>query len=629
MASLIETQPYNFDMKRAQSAHGLAGIIRLMDGFRLHYAGAISALAISSIARTAGLLLIGWVVDDLLSPQATLIDMTAGLGHILPQTVNTLRPDLPSLLPLAALAFLLLSLVQGGFSYFSGRWAAYTAERIAWRTRNYLFDHLQRLSFSYHDRMQTGELLQRATSDVDAIRRFYVEQGVGIGRILVMFVVSFAGIMMLSTPLALFSILAAPFLIAVSWYMFGKIARKYEELQDQEAKVSATLQEHLSGVRVVRAFARQEHEIERFEGDNWRQFERGKELLMLNALYWPMTDLITSVQLVLGVLLAGYMVIDGTISVGDFVAYVGLVGALIGPLRQIGRLVVQAAQGLGSYKRVMEIVTQEREELHEETAPPVRDVVGDIEFERVSFRYDSATPVLHDVSFRVRPGQVIAILGGTGAGKTSLVGLLPRFYDYTSGVIRLDGVPLEDYPRAFLREIIGLVEQEPFLFSRSIRENITYGVGRDVSDEEVFEAARMAAVHDVIRDFPQGYQTMVGERGVTLSGGQKQRIALARTLLKNPRILILDDATSSVDTETEASIRDALRARGEAVTTFLIAHRVTTLMHADIILVMADGRIVQSGTHEELIAQDGIYRQTYRMQSRIDEELEREMADVE
>lgn len=236
--------------------------------------------------------------------------------------------------------------------------------------------------------------------------------------------------------------------------------------------------------------------------------------------------------------------------------------------------------------------------------------------------------MLKNISFSVEAGQTIALLGSTGSGKTSLVSLLPRFYEYTGGSITLDGVELRDFPKSFLRKNIGIVEQEPFLFSRTIRENITYGVGREVTDEEVYEAARAAAVHDVILEFPEGYQTLVGERGVTLSGGQKQRVVLARTLLKNPSILILDDATSSVDTETEAAIREALRRLMKNRTSFVIAHRVTTLMHADIILVMDHGRIVQQGTHHELIAQDGIYRRTFEMQSRIDEELEKELAHV-
>jgi ATP-binding cassette subfamily B protein len=275
----------------------------------------------------------------------------------------------------------------------------------------------------------------------------------------------------------------------------------------------------------------------------------------------------------------------------------------------------------------MEVVRQEREPLDEARFIPTRDPRGEIVFDAVCFKYDDADmPVLKDISFRCEPGQAVALLGSTGSGKTTLVNLLPRFYEYTGGSLTLDGIELEDYARCFLRRNMGIVEQEPFLFSRSIRENITYGVGRDVSDAEVEAAARAAAVHDVVTSFPDGYDTLVGEKGVTLSGGQKQRVAIARTLLKDPRILILDDATSSVDTETEAEIRAALERLMRGRTTFIIAHRIQSVMNADLILVLDRGRIVQRGTHDELMAEEGIYRQIYDMQARIETELEREVA---
>lgn len=628
LSSSTEQQFYDFDLSQAQTDKRLIGLIRMMSGYRLHYLGAMLALIVSSLTRTASLLLIGWLVDDLLTPQKVEMPIANQLGELVPQIVEVPHPDLPTMLPLVALLFVGLALIQGLFSFISGRLAALTAEKVAYRTRNYLFDHIQRLPFAYHDRMQTGELLQRATSDVDAIRRFYVEQGVGLGRIVVMFLVNLIAILSLHAQLGLLSIVVAPILIVLSFYMFGFVARKYEELQDQEAKVSSTLQEHLTGVRVVRAFARQEYEKERFEQENLKQFKRGKELLILDSIYWPMTDILTAIQLIAGIGIAAFWVLDGTISIGTFVAYVGLVGALINPLRQVGRIVVQAAGALGSFGRIMEIATKAREVLDEPQQPPIEDVQGNIVFKDLSFEYDKDVPVLKNISFDVKAGQVIALLGATGAGKTSLINLLSRFYDYQSGSITLDGYELTAYPKSFLRNVIGLVEQEPFLFSRTLRDNITYGLSRPVSDEEVFDAARKASVHDVILSFPEGYQTLVGERGVTLSGGQKQRVALARTILKSPRILILDDATSSVDTETEASIRDALRQGHQNVTTFIIAHRVTTLMHADLILVMEHGEIVQSGTHEELINQEGIYKQTYEMQSRIEEELEKELSNV-
>jgi ATP-binding cassette subfamily B protein len=321
------------------------------------------------------------------------------------------------------------------------------------------------------------------------------------------------------------------------------------------------------------------------------------------------------------------MAINGEITPGTYLAYVGLVIWLIWPIRNLGRLIVQTSTGLVSYARLMEITRQAREPLTDGRVQPEGPVRGELVFEDVSFMYsDGETDVLKSVSFRAEPGQAVALLGSTGSGKTSLINLLPRFHEYTGGRILLDGVELKDYSREYLRKQIGIVEQEPFLFSRSIRENITYGVGRDVPEEEIVRAAQAAAVHEVILSFPDGYNTLVGEKGVTLSGGQKQRVTIARTLLKNPRILILDDSTSSVDLETEAEIREALNRLMKDRTTFIIAHRIQSVMIADLILVLDKGEVVQMGTHEELVTQeDGMYRRIYDIQTRIDEELEGEI----
>jgi ATP-binding cassette subfamily B protein len=298
-------------------------------------------------------------------------------------------------------------------------------------------------------------------------------------------------------------------------------------------------------------------------------------------------------------------------------------------MRDLGRLIVQTSTGMVSYGRVMEIVREEREPLADGVyTPPVgQGLRGELDFDRVGFEYKPENRVLKDITFHCQPGQVVALLGPTGSGKTSLVNLLPRFYEYSSGCIRLDGVELKHYPRGYLRQQIGLVEQQPFLFSRTIRENISYGVGRHVSEAEVVAAARAAAIHEVILSFPKGYDTLIGEKGVTLSGGQKQRVAIARTLLKNPCLLILDDSTSAVDTETEAAIREALERLMRSRTTLIIAHRVQSVMNADLILVLEAGRIVQRGTHEELLAQaGGLYRRIYDLQARIESEVEQAVA---
>jgi len=601
-----------FDFRKAIDKNHLKGIWKMMVDYRLPYAGAIAALAVSALAKMFMYLLLRYFADDVLTKGEY-------IGNSLTQTFVWI-----------GLGFVGLAALEGSFSYLSGRLAAYTAEGIMRRLRDFLFDHIQRLSFSYHATTPTGDLIERVTSDVDALRRFFSEQGIGIGRIVLLFVINFIAILNLNVKLGLVSVVAIPFMLLVSVWFFKRVTKAFEAYQGQEAVLSTTLQENLTGVRVVKAFARQEYEKEKFEKDNWTKYTKGKILLFMHSLFWPLSDIVLGLQMLFGFVYAATMAINGEITIGMYIAYVGLVVWLIWPIRNLGRIIVNASSGMVSYGRLMEIARQVREPLFDGKVQPEGPVRGELVFENVSFMYsDGKQDVLKNVSFTVKPGQAVALLGSTGSGKSSLVNLLPRFHEYTSGRILIDGVELKDYSRSYLRQQIGTVEQEPFLFSRSIRENVTYGVGREVSQEEVERATRAAAIHDVIMGFPNGYNTLVGEKGVTLSGGQKQRVTIARTLLKNPRILILDDSTSSVDTETEGAIRDALNELMENRTTFIIAHRIQSVMIADLILVLDKGEVIQRGTHEELVSQmDGMYRRIYDIQTRIDDELEEEISRV-
>lgn len=601
----VTTASMQYDLKKTVTPNRFRGLWRMMTGYHWHYLGATISLGIAALAKTTTYMLLRYFVDSYFNRQAG----------------TNVQP-----LWMIALGFVGLALVEGTFTFMSARLAALTAEGVTRRLRNYLFDHIQRLSFTYHDKTQTGELIQRSTSDVDALRRFFADQAIGMGRIFLLFTINFVALLQLNTKLTLLSIIVIPFVLATSIFFFKKVSKAYEAYQEQEATLSTTLQENLAGVRVVKAFARQDYEIKKFDRENWEKFKRGRKLTMMQAFFWPSSDILCSLQILAGYLLGARMAINGEITVGTYIAFAGLIVWIIYPLRNLGRLIVQTSTGLVSFGRVLEIIKQDREPLDEGDTEPEASVRGEIEFNQVGFAYESGVPVLEDISFDVKPGQVIALLGSTGSGKTTLVNLLPRFYEYTTGSIRLDGIELKRYPRRYLRQQIGIVEQEPFLFSRTIRENITYGVGRDVSDSEVESAARAAAIHDVVSTFPDGYQTLVGEKGVTLSGGQKQRVAIARTLLKNPRILILDDSTSSVDTETEAEIREALVNLMQNRTTFIIAHRIQSIMDADLVLVMDKGRIVQRGTHQVLAATDGIYRKIYEIQTRIETELEKEIS---
>jgi ATP-binding cassette subfamily B protein len=596
----------DYDLRNAVSENRLIGLWRLITGYHLPYIAANASLAVAATAKTATYLLLAYFVDNVL-----------GKG----QEITTLL--------LFGLGFIGLAATEGSFTYFSGRLAAFTAEGAARRLRDYLFDHIQRLTFTYYDKTPTGELIQRSTSDVDALRRFFSEQAIGIGRIGLLFIINFFAILRLNTTLAWISVIVVPVIIITSIFFFKRVTTAYEKYQEQEAKLSTTLQENLTGVRVVKAFARQSYERDKFEKDNWEKFLRGKRLLVMHSLFWPISDIVCGIQMLAGLFIGARMAINGTITLGTFIAYAGLVVWLIWPMRNLGRLIVQTSTGLVSYGRVMEVIRQERELLDAGDYVAKGNLLGQIVFEEVCFEYSQDNKVLADISFSSEPGQLIAVMGPTGSGKTSLVNLLPRFYEYNSGRILLDAVELNRYSRKYLRQQIGIVEQEPFLFSRSIRENITYGVGHNVSQEEIEAAAKMAAIHDVITSFPNGYSTLVGEKGVTLSGGQKQRVAIARTLLKNPRILIMDDSTSSVDTETEAEIRNALDSLMSNRTTFIIAHRIQSVLDADLIIVLDKGRITQLGNHEQLIEQEGIYRQIFDIQTRIEVELEKEINLVE
>ena len=595
--------PEPFDIKSTISKNILKSLWHLMRGYKTLYFVAAICLGFAAAFRSATYLILGKFIDALVAKELT--------GYFI---------------PLIAVSFFVLAALQGVFTYLSGKLAAKTSEGITRRLRNFLFDHIQRLSFSYHDKTKTGELIQRTTSDVDAVRLFFADRAIGMGRILLLFIVNLIVLLTLNVRLALLSIIVVPLTILLSLIFFRKVSDAYEEYQDQEAILSNTLQENLSGVRVVKAFARQDFEKNKFDKENKEKYAKGKKFFTMHALFWPFSDILTGAQMLFGYYLGATMAINGEISIGTYLAYAGMIIWIIWPIRNLGRLIVQMSSGLVSYGRIIEVIKEEREPLTAgEHLPLSETVTGAFVFDHVSFAYEDHPIVLKDISFTCKPGQMIALLGGPGSGKSTLINLLPRFYDYTEGLLTLDNIDLRGYPRNFLRKHIGMVEQEPFLFSRSIRENITYGVDREVKDEELFEASKAAAIHDVILEFSQGYETMVGEKGVTLSGGQKQRIAIARTLLKNPSILILDDATSSVDVETEAQIRHALDNLMEGRTTFIIAHRIRSLMQADLILVLDDGKIIQQGVHDDLIRLPGKYKEIFDIQTKIDSALEKEL----
>ncbi|MBT3273000.1 MAG: ABC transporter ATP-binding protein, partial [Spirochaetales bacterium] len=576
----------------------MRGIWILLSGYKGTFFFAIACLGIAVAGETGGMLLLRYFIDTVI------------VGG---------RWDIS--LALLAGSFLAIALIRGILSFYSGKASAHASEMVTRSIRDRLFDHIQRLSFAYHDKTKTGELIQRATSDVDSLRRFYSEQTKGFARIGFLFAINFSAIAVLNWRLSLISIAVVPLIIWSSWFFYKRIHDAYESYQEQDGKLSSVLQENLSGVRIVRAFARRKFEEQKFEQENKEKFDRGIRFMKSHASYWPVSETIGGLQLLGGIIAAGIMVSRGNLTIGTFVAYVGMAKGIIWPLQQLGRLIAQISTTTVSYKRLTTILNEAQEDTTVGFDEGKGRLIGNIIFKAVKFEYEKDIPVLHNVDLACKAGERIALLGEPGSGKTTLVNLLPRFYDHHSGEIEIDGKPIQEYSRHYLRRNIGIVEQEPFLFSTDIRNNITYGVERKVSQIEVEQAAEAAAIHESIASFPQGYATIVGEKGVTLSGGQKQRIAIARTLLKDPAILILDDSTSAVDAGTEESIRSALNELMKDRTTFIIAHRVQSLMTADQIVVFKEGDIIQQGTHEELIQKHGFYAKVFEMQTRIETEL--------
>lgn len=590
--------------KNINQIKAVSGIWELLKGYRALYIASIFLLGLSIACGTAGYLLIRFFIDEIL--------------------VNG-RWELSLLL--VAGAYLALYLIRGTSAYISGRWTAFVSEKIAQSIRNTFFDHVQRLSFSYHDGVQTGELVQKAASDIDTLRRLYGEQLRGIARIVFLFSINFTTALTLEWRLALLSIVVVPVIMFVSIYFYSRIHAAYTAYQERDASLSAMLQENLAGVRTVRAFARQQFEIEKFEDQNKAKLSQGIKFEMTHAIYWPLAEFLGGIQSLVCLVAGGLMAINGSISIGTFVAFIGMMTGVIWPLQQLGRLIAHLSTGAVSYSRIRSVLIEKQEDMEAGSCDPDTRLAGEIEFENVRFSYGNNVPVLRDISMHAQSGEKIALLGEPGSGKTSFVNLLPRFYGHTGGMLKIDGKPINQFSKYHLRRNIGIVEQEPFLFSTDIRSNIAYGAAGEVSDKEIENAAKAAAIHESIISFPNGYGTIVGERGVTLSGGQKQRIAIARALVKNPAILILDDSTSSVDTETEEDIRDALATLMKGRTTFIIAHRIQSLMDANQILVFKDGTISHRGTHEELIERPGFYRQIFELQTGIESEIKEQLID--
>ncbi|HXR16727.1 MAG TPA: ABC transporter ATP-binding protein [Terriglobales bacterium] len=529
-----------------------------------------------------------------------------------------------------AMLLLAVAAIKGIFQFLT-RWIVIGVSReIEFDLRNDLFRHLEGLSYSYYQRTRTGDIMARATNDLNAVRMLLGPAIMYSANTIVFTAGALAFMLSISPKLTLYAFLPLP-IVSITIQHFGRlIHERFEKIQAMFSDISARAQENFSGARVIRAYVQEEAEIAGFETANQEYIKRSLKLVRLMGMLWPTLETMLGLAIVLVLWLGGREVISGRITVGGFVAFNTYMVQLTWPIIALGWVINIFQRGTASMGRINEILVEKPEIEDSEAIKAAvatgssslpEQILGEIEFRHLNFSYDS-TPVLRDINLRIPAGSSLAIVGPTGSGKTTLVNMIPRIYDAEPGTVLIDGISVRDYPIAGLRRNLGFVPQETFLFSETVRENIAFGK-ESASDEEVRSAAMAASIADEIEGFPEQYRTLVGERGITLSGGQKQRTAIARAIIRNPRILILDDALSSVDTHTEDKILNHLREIMRGRTTIFISHRVSTVRNADRIAVLHAGQIVELGTHDELVARDGYYTDLYNKQL-----LEEELAEV-
>ncbi len=523
------------------------------------------------------------------------------------------------LLLIAAAAIIAAAAFRGFFAFGQTYLGEWISQKVAYDIRNQIYDRLQRLSYAYHDQQQTGQLMSRATQDVEAVR-FFVAMGVLRGFYVIALLIAVLAFMLTSNwKLTLVVWAFLPFIAWRSTVMALALRPIWMRVQEGLARMTTVLQEALTGARVVKAFAREDYESEKFRVEAHAVFTDSFASSRLQAVNGPVMSGLWLAATAATLWMGGREIAHGNLEVGELTAFLLYLTLLQMPVRSLGWIIMITSRAQSAGQRIFEILDAESAVKEKANAIELRDVKGHVRFENVQFGYDAISPVLRGIDIDAKPGKIIALMGPTGSGKTTVVNLMPRFYDVTGGRITIDGIDIRDVTLASLRETMGTVQQDVFLFSATIRDNIAYGAV-DATQEAIEEAAQAAYIHDYIVGLPDGYDTWVGERGITLSGGQKQRIAIARTLLRDPRILILDDSTSSVDTETEYLIQQTLATLMENRTAFVIAQRLRTVKMADEILVLQDGSIVERGKHQELLRKNGIYRQIYDLELRDQEE---------
>jgi ABC-type multidrug transport system fused ATPase/permease subunit len=544
-------------------------------------------------------------------------------GLVIPRVLGTgidtaLSSGSRSRLVMLAVIILATTVVRSAARFGDTYITQLVSQQASYDIRNALYDHLQHLSFTFYDKAQTGQIMSRMTVDIDAARMFLSAGLLNLIQIFLVVVGVSYLLISLNWTLALLCLAFMPVIFWQTMYVSKRLQPVWTKVQQLIGALGTTLQESLFGIKVVKAFLLREREERKFNTDAKKLYDEQVTAARLQAIYTPIMTLLLGLPIILVLWYGGRQVMDGTLTIGGVTQFILYLGMLAGFVSRLGTLAAMISRTMSAGRRIFEIMDTESDVKEKPNAIQMDRAKGAVSFHDVSFSYNMMAPVINDVSFDVQPGQLVALLGGSGSGKTTIISLISRFYDVTRGSITIDGTDIRDVTLASLRKNVGIAQQDIFLYSATIHDNIAYGVP-DAGMDEVIAAARAAQIHDFIESLPQGYNTWVGERGVTLSGGEKQRVAIARSLLVNPSILILDDSTSSVDAETEHLIRQALDTLIKGRTTFVITHRLSIIRNADLILMLKDGRIIERGTHDQLMKANGLYRETYLGQLAVDQ----------
>ncbi|HOQ39019.1 MAG TPA: ABC transporter ATP-binding protein [Fervidobacterium sp.] len=592
-------------------------LFRFFKGYGLTYALAIISTAVSALLSLATPLLVKITIDNVIGDNpvgiAFLDDLFRALGG---------RDFLANNLWIMGVAIVSLTVLNGFAMYARGKLASKASESVAKRFKDELYNVILKANYGFYSKYPSGDIIQRCTSDVEMVRSFLFSELVEVGRTISLVVLILSIMVSLSVKMALISSVTLPVLVILAFWFFRVVEKNFKEADEAEAEMTNVVQENITGMRVVKAFSREEYEIEKFVKENSKYRALDYKLYVIFGKYWAITDFLSLLQIALVVIFGVVFAIRGDITIGTLVVFTSYESMLLWPVRQFGRILSNLGKMKISLSRISEVLSVSTEEIVDDEIDDM-PINGEIEFKNVSFGYSRNHLVLDDVSFKIEKGQTVAFFGTTGSGKSTIINLLMRLYEPISGEILIDGRPISQIPKTVIRRNIGLVPQEAFLFSKKVRENIAL-TKPYVHDEEIINASKMAHVHGDIIQLEEGYDTLVGEKGVTLSGGQRQRVTIARTLLNNYRVLVFDDSMSAVDTETEAKIVEAIKARSKSLTTIIVSHRIASIRDADKIIVLEKGKVTNVGTHNELISKHGLYQNVWKIQSILEREKVKE-----